>query len=133
VLKYQKMKLSNLKSKPVQHQIAEYLAGKVRMQEFADTLLEDKCHLIFKNYRVEQGVPVGLRLSATGHRLLARFITITEFKLITPIVGVILVDLDRAMKRPYYLSKQKIAFYDKEDAAWFKLGGHDLKYFAGNL
>ena len=53
------MKLSKLKSKPVQHQIAEYLAGKVRMQGFADTLLEDKCHLIFKNYRVEQGVPVG--------------------------------------------------------------------------
>tara|TARA_B110000305_G_C19164920_1_gene504373 strand:+ start:189 stop:572 length:384 start_codon:yes stop_codon:yes gene_type:complete len=123
------------KDNPVQYQISNYIAGNLNrpITGLSDQSNESQCHYLFKNFRVVNQKPVGLRLTAIGHKLLARHFTATEFHLEEPIIGLLLVNLDKAMKRPYYLSKKKVAFYDEHDAAWFKLGGNNLNYFAGNL
>lgn len=127
------MKLNS--SKPVQYQIAEFISKNLTrtIKNFTDQSPEAQCYSLFQNFRLVDNEPTGLRLTALGHKLMSRHFTATEFYLEQPITGMVLVNLDQAMKRPYYLSKKKVAFYDENDAAWFRLGGEDLKYFSGNL
>lgn len=127
------MNLNN--TAPVQYQIAQFISNNLKrsIKEFTDQSPEAQCYVLFQNFRLVGGLPTGLRLTALGHKLMSRHFTATEFYLEKPIVGIVLVNLDQAMKRPYYLSKKKIAFYDEHDAAWYKLGGEDLKYFSENL
>ena len=127
------MKLNS--SNPVQYQIAEFISKNLNraIKDFTDQPTEIQCYSLFQNFRLVNNNPTGLRLTALGHKLMSRHFTATEFYLEQPILGIVLVNLDQAMTRPYYLSKKKVAFYDEHDAAWFRLGGEDLKYFSGNL
>jgi len=129
------MILNNTKSEHVQYQIAEYITTHLTspITGITDQLLQTQCYSLFKNFRLVNQLPTGLRLTATGHKLLSKHFTATEFHLADPIVGIVLVNLDQAMTQPYYLSKKTVAFYNEQDAAWFKLGGSNLSYFAGNL
>lgn len=131
------MKFEITKDSPIQFQIAGYIKERSAKYKnnFNDDEVIDICYAIFKNFRVTNipNKPIGLRLTTVGNSLMRRWFAHHEFSLKEPLVGSILIKLDKAMTRPYYLSKKKIVFYDDNDAAWFKLGGHDLKYFAGNL
>lgn len=130
------MKLEITKDSPIQFQIAAYIKERSAKYKnnFNDEEILDICYAIFKNFRCKQGQsPVGLRLTSVGNTLMGRWFAHHEFILEEPLVGEILIKLDKAMMRPYFLSKKKVVFYDDNDAAWFKLGGHNLKYFAGNL
>jgi len=122
-------------SKPIQYQIAEFISKNLSrtIKNFTDQSPEDQCYSLFQNFRLVDNEPTGLRLTSLGHKLMSRHFAATEFYLEKPIVGIVLVNLDQAMTRPYYLSKKKVAFYDEHDAAWYKLGGEDLIYFSGNL
>jgi len=129
------MKLEITKNSPIQYQIADYI--KKHSARYKQSLAEEDiieiCNMCFKNFRISKGVPHGLRLSPLGNKYMRRWFSSHEFNLDEPIVGHVLIKLDQAMSRPYYLTKKQVTFYDDNDAAWFKLGGHDLKYFAGNL
>lgn len=121
---------------PIQFQIAGYIKERTvkNKNNFNDVEIVELCYALFKNFRYKEGFnPVGLRLTTLGNSCMRRWFDHHEFELQEPLVGSILIKLDKAMTRPYYLIKKKIVFYDEHDAAWFKLGGHDLKYFAGNL
>lgn len=84
---------------------------------------------IFNNFRIDNGVPKGIRLSRLGNELLQRQYTAYEFNHdINPTPKMYLV-LDTQMKWPYYFTKKKMVFYDKEDSAWFKLNGSDISAF----
>lgn len=129
------MKLKITKNSPVQYQIADYIKEHSSHYKlnFNDMELLEICYAIFKNFRISNNKPHGLRLTTLGNTYMGRFFEKHQFNLEEPLVGVVLINLDKAMSRPYYLSKKQVVFYDDNDAAWFKLGGHNLKYFAGNL
>ena len=128
------MKSRVSKSSPVQYQIADFVQQRLRENNpLASVTLDEFCYALFDNFRVSQNKPKGLRLSTMGNSFMRRHFDSFEFALEEPLVGKILVDMDKAMLKPYYLTKKKVTFYDETDAAWFKLGGNNLKYFAGNL
>jgi hypothetical protein len=121
----------------IQFQIAAYIKDKSRKYKnnFNDDEVLDICYAIFKNFRVTNipNKPIGLRLTSVGNSLMRRWFAHHEFELDEPLTGKVLIKLDKAMTRPYYLTKKKVVFYDDNDAALFKLGGEGLDYFSGNL
>ena len=128
------MTLRVSKSSPIQYQIADFVQKSLpEKNPLATATLEQMCYAVFENFRVSKGKPLGLRLTTFGNSYMRKRFESFSFELAEPVVGTILVQMDSAMLRPYYLTKKKIEFYDENDAAWFKLGGNDLKYFAGNL
>lgn len=121
-------------SSPIQFQIANFIQNSLPdTNPLAKSSLEEMCYAIFQNFRISNGKPIGLRLTTYGNNCMRRKFETFSFELSEPLIGTILIQMDQAMTRPYYLTKKKVQFYDQNDAAWFKLGGNDLKYFAGNL
>ena len=128
------MKLETSKSKHIQYQIAEYIQNSLRENNYlANATLVEVCYAVFDNFRISNDIPKGLRLSTMGNRYMSKHFESFGFDLQEPLIGVVLINLDKAMTRPYYLTKKKVVLYDENDAAWFRLGGNDLKYFSGNL
>lgn len=94
----------------------------------------DILRFIFKNYTNRGGEHHGIRLTSTGFRLLskeydAHVYENTEWKL----ANQSLIKLDKYMTWPYYVSHRKVAFFNQEDAAWFKLNGGTLADYVETL
>lgn len=68
----------------------------------------------------------GLRLSATGHKVLSAIFTCWEYNYNKLSSNKTLIDLDNHMTWPYYLGRNVLAFYSEVDAAMFRLNGGDL-------
>lgn len=128
------MSLKTTKNEPIQYQIAEYIMNSLRdSNRLADASTIDMCYAVFQNFRLSNSVPKGLRLTTFGNRYMSKHFTSFEYPLAEELVGITLVNLDRAMTRPYYLTKKKVTFYDENDAAWFRLGGSNLQGFSKSL
>lgn len=90
---------------------------------------EGKLRLVFKNYRCMHGKNTGIRLSHFGQSLLCPVLDNYNYDHKFGLSLGILVALDKYMLHPYHIDDRDITFYSKEDAAWFKMGGYDLKGF----
>ena len=107
--------------------------GYNKMNKFYEQFLEDSriqlAYKIFNNFRIDNGVPKGIRLTYLGNELLKRQFTAYDYShSVEPTPKMYLV-LDQQMKWPYYFTKKKMVFYDQEDSAWFKLNGSDILAF----
>ena len=81
---------------------------------------------IFKNLRRTGDNTYGLRLSTLGHKVMSKVFTCWEFEHIRLYNNKTLIDLDSAMTWPYYIGRDRVAFYNELDAAMFKLAGGEL-------
>lgn len=118
-----------------------FIVGELRDQAVAtiialdDTLAESTesftddfiLHKIFKNYRVSQGKPHGLRLSFIGNSVLKQEFEYHQYDHNDTVNNEIYISLDRNMVWPYYVAKNFVIFYSDVDAAWFKLNGESLR------
>lgn len=129
------MRSKATKTDPIQYQIANYIKDRTKSYKhnFNEDTLIDICYVIFKNFRIVNNKPIGLRLTPIGNNFMRKWFSNHTFELDAPLVGSVLVQLDKAMLRPYYLTKTSVVFYDDKDAAWFKLGGSNLKQFSSSL
>lgn len=84
---------------------------------------------IFYNYRTKNGVPVGLRLSTLGNKLLCQHFNSYKYQHSEKLNHKTLLILDKNMKWPYYVSNTVVVFYNQEDAAWYKLNGQNLNNY----
>jgi len=100
------------------------------LNNFSNLPIDQQCRKIFKNFRLKDNKPTGLNLTTFGHTLLQRYFETYKYEIDIVPVGKTRVNLDRAMTWPYYIGKATIVFYHPDDAAWFKLGGNNLEYFA---
>ena len=98
-------------------------------QQFIGFKREEIGYKIFSNFRVRNGIPEGLRLTYLGNELLKRNFTPYEFNHETVPTPKIYLLFDQKMQWPYYFSKKKLVLYNQDDAAWYKINGHDLPSF----
>ena len=107
--------------------------GYNKMNKFYEQFIEDSridlAHKIFNNFRIDHGVPKGIRLTYLGNELLKRQFTFYDFSHDIIPTPKMYLTLDRQMKWPYYFTKKKMVFYDAEDSAWFKINGGDISAF----
>jgi hypothetical protein len=99
------------------------------IKNYSDLPLYDKCRAVFDNFRIRNSVPVGLKLTKFGNRLLKKHFQCYSYDTPISLTGKVLLSLDAAMTWPYYVDDTKIVFYSELDAGQFKLGGSDLGYF----
>lgn len=85
--------------------------------------------LIFANYRTIDGVPYGIRLTPFGNNLLSKRYDHYKYKISISPNNKSLIALDKIMEWPYYLGKTIVTFYNENDAAWFRLNGHDINTY----
>jgi hypothetical protein len=124
-------------NEPLQYQLIKYMDSVLltKYTEYTALSIYDKCQAVFDNFRLNHGEPVGLKLSVFGNRIMSKCFDHYGFSSESQIhlTGEMLVKLDQQMTWPYYLSSKKIVLYNEIDAACFKLGGCDLKYFTKSL
>ena len=100
-----------------------------RSSHFLDDNRKQLAYKVFNNFRIDHGVPKGIRLTYLGNELLKRQFTAYEYDHnVNPTPKMYLI-LDQQMKWPYYFTKKKMVFYDQEDSAWFKINGSDISAF----
>lgn len=99
-------------------------------QEYQEELgilsAESKLRLLFENYRSTPAQSQGLRLTYGGNDFLARIFTHWRYHHESYITNGVLLELDKTMTWPYYVSRTIIVFYSEVDAAMFRLSGHKL-------
>ena len=88
---------------------------------------EQRLRILFKNFRRMGNHTYGLRLSATGHKVLSGIFTCWEYNYNKLSSNKTLIDLDSHMTWPYYLGRAQVAFYNELDAAMFRLNGGELE------
>jgi len=107
--------------------------GYNKMNKFYEQFLEDSriqlAYKIFNNFRIDNGVPKGIRLTYLGNELLKRQFTAYDYSHDIIPTPKMYLTLDKQMKWPYYFTKKKMVFYDAEDSAWFKINGGDISSF----
>lgn len=101
----------------------------------AEPAIDDNSLLIeiFKNYRFTGNNDKGLRLTYLGNKMLSRHYDSYAYKLAVKPTHKAFVALDTYMNWPYYVSSMNIVFYNKDDAAWYKLNGENLNNFVDFL
>lgn len=87
---------------------------------------DTRLRILFKNFRKVNGLTYGLRLSATGQKVLSRIFTCWEFDHNRLSNNKTLIDLDTHMTWPYYIGRGHVVFYNELDAAMFRLNGGEL-------
>lgn len=90
---------------------------------------EETYRILFENYRKINDQHHGLRLTPFGNNLLSKHYDFYKYKHEEKIHNKAYVVLDKSMKWPYYLGRQVVIFYSREDAAWFRLNGQNLNSF----
>jgi len=98
-----------------------------------EDLLKDRNNLLsllFKNFRMSNHIPVGLRLSYLGNSLMAESYQEYSFPIKGTVSHKAIILLDRNMKWPYYIGKKYVTFYSENDAAWFRLNDNDLSKYS---
>lgn len=113
--------LNELRDRAIATIIAEDINDETK--SFTDDIILKK---IFYNYRLERGVPRGLRLTFLGHSLLKTEFEYHLYEHEDHLTNEIFLGLDRNMSWPYYVTKNRVAFYSNVDAAWFQLNGRSL-------
>tara|TARA_R110001592_G_scaffold215888_1_gene469318 strand:+ start:313 stop:744 length:432 start_codon:yes stop_codon:yes gene_type:complete len=98
-------------------------------RKFQDFNREQLAYKVFNNFRLDNGVPKGIRLSYLGNELLKRQFTAYDYSISINPTPKMYLTLDNHMRWPYYFTKKKMVFYDAEDSAWFKLNGSDISAF----
>lgn len=98
-------------------------------EQFLKDSRTDLAHKVFNNFRIDNGVPKGIRLTHLGNELLKRQFKFYEYSHDIIPTPKMYLTLDRQMKWPYYFTKKKMVFYDAEDSAWFKINGSDISAF----
>jgi hypothetical protein len=88
--------------------------------------VESKLRLLFENYRSTPAQSQGLRLTYRGNDFLTRIFTHWRYHHETYITNGVLLELDKTMTWPYYVSRTIMVFYSEVDAAMFRLSGHKL-------
>ena len=90
---------------------------------------------VFVNYRSDHGVSKGLRLTNFGNKILAKHYQTYKYTITDKINNLVLVNLDKSMKWPYYLGTRSnhVVFYSEEDAAWFRLNGNNIKNYVESI
>lgn len=88
-------------------------------------------YFVFKNYRkINNGTVVGIRLTREGCELLSRhYEKFTCLHNLPYVPGKLLVELERNLTWPYYLTDSTITFFNPADSAWFALYDSDLYRF----
>ena len=94
---------------------------------------EEKLTQVFSNYRITEESPVGIRISNIGKTLLDPVLEKYTYDHEYEVSLGVLLHLDRNMLFPYHIDAQHITFYSKQDAAFFKMGGCDLKGFVKQI
>lgn len=90
----------------------------------------DELHrLVFSNYRIVDGAPTGIRLTSFGNALMAKKYDCYRYKITDSPNNKAIIALDKIMEWPYYLGKSIVAFYNENDAAWFRLNGNDINTY----
>jgi hypothetical protein len=91
--------------------------------------------VVFVNYRSDHGVSKGLRLTNFGNKILAKHYQTYKYTITDKINNLVLVNLDKSMKWPYYLGTRNnhVVFYSEEDAAWFRLNGNNIKNYVESI
>lgn len=90
-------------------------------------------HRIFKNFRIINNKHHGLRLTPTGLNAMKRFYDCYKYERKGTISNQAILQMDKHMQWPYYVSLKLVIFFSEDDAAWFNLNGGDLDQFAGQL
>lgn len=85
---------------------------------------------LFKNYRHYKDKNIGLRLTFVGNQTLRKHFQDYSYPMEGKINNRALIALDKSMLWPYYIGKQYVSFYSKDDAAWFQLNGNNLNNFS---
>jgi hypothetical protein len=85
--------------------------------------------MLFSNFRVNKDRPWGLRLTAIGNKLLGKHYNHYRYEHNDSVNHRVLIELDKNMKWPYYLTRSHVVFYSEEDAAWFRLNGNSLSQY----
>jgi hypothetical protein len=95
----------------------------------------DFLRTIFVNYRLNNGISKGLRLTSTGNKILSKHYRAYKYTIDDKINNLVLVSLDKSMKWPYYLGTRSnhVVFYSEEDAAWFRLNGNNIKHYVESI
>lgn len=91
--------------------------------------VESQLSAIFYNYRTKNNMPMGLRLSTLGNKLLCKCYDCYKYQHSEKLNHKTLLILDKNMKWPYYLTKTHVIFYNQDDAAWFRLSGANLNTY----
>ena len=96
---------------------------------------DDFLRTIFVNYRLNNGISKGLRLTSTGNKILSKHYRAYKYTIDDKINNLVLVSLDKSMKWPYYLGTRSnhVVFYSEEDAAWFRLNGNNIKHYVESI
>lgn len=119
------MVVVSLMSKSVHHGIHEVILRESDHRFSPEINADQRLRILFKNFRRTGSQTHGLRLSATGHKVLSRIFTCWEYKH-NKLSNKTLIDLDTHMTWPYYLGRDVVAFYSELDAAMFRLNGGEL-------
>lgn len=91
--------------------------------------------IVFVNYRLDNGVPKGLRLTNFGNKILSKHYQAYKYPIEDEINNLVFVSLDKSMKWPYYLGTRSnhVVFYSEEDAAWFRLNGNKITNYVESI
>lgn len=92
--------------------------------------IKDQLQLLFKNFRMSNNTPVGLRLSYLGNTMMANYYKEYSFPINGEVNHKAIILLDKNMKWPYYIGKKYVTFYSENDAAWFRLNDNDLSKYS---
>lgn len=93
----------------------------------------DVLNALFINYRKTSTASRGLRLSYLGTVLMKRHYDEYRYELSQIPSNKVYVMLDKNMEWPYYIGKKYVSFFNKDDAAWFRLNNSDLNSYIEQL
>ena len=116
----------------LQYRICKSLVSEVK--ELTRYKFEDVCYMIFKNLQLTEKSISGLRLTPLGYKLLNKRYETYKFPL--PEAGIkkiLLIQLHKNMKWPYFIDKKNLYLFSGDDAMWMKLSGSDIEKFAKDL
>jgi len=124
--------------KEIQARILSLVNNNINDPKFLCLNDDAKIREVFTNFRIVMGEPTGIRLTRTGHEFLSKHKIIESyyFEIDDGVTMGDLISLDKKMRGAYYIGApvyKAIAFYDKQDAAIFKLSGSTVKGFIGML
>ena len=103
-------------------------------KSYGDTITETEFYkIMFKNFRIKNKKPYGIRLSSVGNNLLKRVYEAHTYEISGDINHQAFILMDMHMQWPYYVGRKICAFYSENDAAWFRLNNNDLKLYTEHL
>ena len=88
---------------------------------------------IIENYRLLNNKSTGVRLTYFGEKLMSKHYDKYRYKLNESPNNKVYVMLDKHMEWPYYIGKTYVTFFNRDDAAWFRLNNNDLIQFTEQL